>query len=373
MSLFTPNRWKTGDVTRDHRCAEMLSESLARGLSRWFQVKVIPWGSRTSTRPRLFFTLQEDIDDAKQTCGDTFDHTKHVVLCLDVTTSSPSTTPSETSIVGPVTTSKLQDALMHLFPKNVFPFGLHTFSDQASATKGDEERSIRVEEESTEESDDDARGGLLAVSLSNLEVESKQQEHGEDDSTHVELTPPISPSTPLDTGTSEARIESQVSNLGNLAQERDPSETELPAPSDTITAEPNLLLVDDNTVNLKVLNMYARKCSSMPPTSASGGQEAIDAFNNAVASHEGGRPFDLIFLDLSMPHISGFDVARQIRETEARLKCGRTYICALTGLVSKKDRNNAYASGVDNYLVRPAKLGDLQSVIEIWRSSLVRQ
>ncbi|KAI2474526.1 two-component sensor protein histidine protein kinase [Pyrenophora tritici-repentis] len=77
------------------------------------------------------------------------------------------------------------------------------------------------------------------------------------------------------------------------------------------------------------------------------------------------------FLDLSMPVVSGFEVARQIRETEARMKDEfRTYICALTGLVSAKDRNAAYASGVDQYLVKPTKLKDLQSVVQCWRNSL---
>ena len=103
-----------------------------------------------------------------------------------------------------------------------------------------------------------------------------------------------------------------------------------------------------------------------PATLAPGGQEAIDAFNAAVPSH----PFDLIFLDLTMPRVSSFDVARQIRETEARLRCGRTYVCALTGLVRRKDRNRVYASTVDKYLVRPAKLGDLLDVVEMWRGEV---
>jgi hypothetical protein len=96
-SIFTPSRWKTGDAIRDQRCAEMLRESLIRGLSRWFQVKVIPWGlTSTSPRPRLFLILQEDIEDAKQTCGEIFDLTKHIVLHSDVqTTSSASKMLSE--------------------------------------------------------------------------------------------------------------------------------------------------------------------------------------------------------------------------------------------------------------------------------------
>jgi hypothetical protein len=45
VSLFAPSRRKTGDTVRDQRCAEMLSVSLLRSLSRWFKVKVTPWAS----------------------------------------------------------------------------------------------------------------------------------------------------------------------------------------------------------------------------------------------------------------------------------------------------------------------------------------
>jgi CheY-like chemotaxis protein len=312
----------------------------------------------------LLFTLEEDVEDARQTCGDAFDNTKHVVLCPDVpTTLSPYTTPPEkaTIIAGPVTISKLQDALARLLPEHISSSGFHTFPDQLSTVMGEEEGFIKVGEDINEYSKDDALGGTLAVSLSNLELDGKQQSYVEDDLPPGERMSKAIPCASPNMVYHDTTDDVQLNNGASPAQTKDPTE-----------AEPNILLVDDNTVNLKVLNMYVRKCTSIPSTSASGGQEAIDAFNNAVAPNEEGQapqPFDLIFLDLSMPQVSGFDVARQIRETEARLKCDRTYICALTGLVSRKDRNAAYASGVDNYLVRPAKLKDLQDVVEMWRNS----
>jgi CheY-like chemotaxis protein len=376
MSLFAPSRRTTGDTVRDQRCAEMLSASLTRSLSRWFQVQLTPWASMsTSAYPRLLFTLEEDTEDARQNCGDAFDNTKHVVLCPDVqTTLSPYKTPSEkaTIIAGPVTISKLQDALALLFPERVSPSGFHTFPDQSSTAMGEEEGFIKVGEDINEESTDDALSSTLAVSLSNLGLEGKQQNHVEDDLPPGEGMSKAIPCASPNMVYRDTTDDVQLNNGASPAQTKDPTEAEHSTPSSTITAEPKILLVDDNTVNLKVLNMYVRKCTSIPSTSASGGQEAIDAFNNAVAPKEEGQasqPFDLIFLDLSMPQVSGFDVARQIRETEARLKCERTYICALTGLVSRKDRNAAYASGVDNYLVRPAKLKDLQDVVEMWRNS----
>lgn len=137
-------------------------------------------------------------------------------------------------------------------------------------------------------------------------------------------------------------------------------------------ADPRFLLVDDNHINLKVICMYAKKCSKTPAASASGGQGAIDAFRTSLSeAGEEDKPkaFDIILLDLSMPEVSGFDVASAVRRMEEETGASRTYIAALTGLVSDKDREAAFTAGVDEYVTKPAKLKDLQAVIANWRSS----
>ncbi|KAK3671865.1 hypothetical protein LTR78_008231 [Recurvomyces mirabilis] len=137
-----------------------------------------------------------------------------------------------------------------------------------------------------------------------------------------------------------------------------------------VTADPrspSLLLVDDNLVNLKVLAMYTNKCGILAPALASGGQEAIDAHLAAI-SLEGHRAFDIIFMDLSMPGVSGFDATAAIRRREAKARTAvPVYIVALTGLVSAKDRKAAFEAGVDIYLTKPAKIKDIQVVVEVWR------
>jgi len=136
--------------------------------------------------------------------------------------------------------------------------------------------------------------------------------------------------------------------------------------------EPRFLLVDDNAINLKVVGMYAKKCSKKPSVSAGGGQDAIDAFKaaNLPSANDstslGG--FDIILLDLSMPEVSGFDVAAVVRGLEKESGARSTYIAALTGLVSDKDRAAAFAAGVDEYVTKPATLRDVKSVVANWRA-----
>jgi CheY-like chemotaxis protein len=73
-------------------------------------------------------------------------------------------------------------------------------------------------------------------------------------------------------------------------------------------------------------------------------------------------------LDLSMPEVSGFDVAATVRQLEQENGLPRTYIAALTGLVSDKDRAAAFAAGVDEYVTKPATLKDVQGVVANWRA-----
>jgi CheY-like chemotaxis protein len=123
--------------------------------------------------------------------------------------------------------------------------------------------------------------------------------------------------------------------------------------------------VDDNAINLKVIGMYAKKCGKRPSVAAAGGQEAIDAFKIASLPTSTNR-FDIILLDLSMPEVSGFDVAAAVRQLERENGLPRTYIAALTGLVSDKDRAAAFAAGVDEYVTKPATLKDVKGVVANW-------
>lgn len=125
------------------------------------------------------------------------------------------------------------------------------------------------------------------------------------------------------------------------------------------------------------------RCGIHNPTLVAGGQEAIDAFRDAL--HDGrDRGFDVVFMDLSMPTVSGFDATRAIRQLESENgtwssddQSGKpASIVALTGLVSAKDRKAAFDAGVTEYLTKPADLVSIRGVIRSWelaqsRSSIV--
>ncbi|KAI4935114.1 uncharacterized protein J4E92_002401 [Alternaria infectoria] len=374
MSLFTPTRWRSGDSLRDQRCTALLLGSLAKSLSRWFHIRVIPWESASRASPwRLLVVLEEDEDSALRARGGASDDYERIRLCPDVQTApSQYSTPLKgvATIAGAVTSSKIQDALAHLYPSQVPPSELRHNSDQESVAKiYDQQQPVEGSRSQLRgDATDECRAAPTAL-LSRLELERSPQLDGEESGGQPLAMPAASPAVTPEMNMAARSNGAQPDHRDVQAHTEQAKEAAVCTSPEAAVAEPRLLLVDDNAVNLKVLAMYAKKCSKAGATPVGGGQEAIDAFKNANGSSDdtGPQPFDLIFLDLSMPEVSGFEVAREIRKTEARSGCKRTYICALTGLVSEKDRNAAYASGVDNYLVRPTRLQDLQGVIEMWR------
>jgi CheY-like chemotaxis protein len=349
MSLFTPSRWETLDDVRSRRCVEMLRKSLLRGLGRWFQIKIIDWKT-PSVSPRLRFVLLQDLEFATLATGDIQDDSKLVVLCpnVDEAVNPPMIhSKNATIIIGPVTVSTLQAALARLFPDTVLVSGS---PDVSPGFANCQRNPMDVQELMT---------SLISTSdpgpLSDLKPDMLDRDQSYEStvrsSEHSGRPPP-------DTSQS-----SQINDPAGPAQSKTSMTSRTDTPPDKPRSEPKLLLVDDNSINLKVLSMFAHKASSTTPTSVGSGQEALHVFVERLFND----PYDIIFLDLSMPEMSGFEVAQRMREIEQQAHKDRTYVCALTALVSTKDRHRAFEAGVDEYLVKPAKFANLKGVVDRWR------
>jgi two-component system sensor histidine kinase/response regulator len=73
--------------------------------------------------------------------------------------------------------------------------------------------------------------------------------------------------------------------------------------------------------------------------------------------------FDILFLDLHMPGMDGFEVARVIREGE-QVAGGHLPIVALTARSRKEDHARCLAAGMDEFLTKPIRRPDLFAAIE---------
>lgn len=115
-----------------------------------------------------------------------------------------------------------------------------------------------------------------------------------------------------------------------------------------------VLAVDDMEMNLRLLQTWL-KPSSLELIVAQSGQEAI----RLCDQHE----FDLILMDVQMPHMDGLEATKLIRQTDLNLG---TPIIAVTAHAFKEEQEKLLDSGMDDYLPKPLDLKSLVNLIMRW-------
>jgi CheY-like chemotaxis protein len=108
--------------------------------------------------------------------------------------------------------------------------------------------------------------------------------------------------------------------------------------------QPNVLLVEDNTINQQVVvGLLKRVGASF--TIANNGQEALEWVRRDT--------FDLVLMDVMMPIMDGVEATRLIREYEARQQRDPVPIIALTARAMKGDCDEYLRCGMNGYLAKP--------------------
>jgi CheY-like chemotaxis protein len=79
----------------------------------------------------------------------------------------------------------------------------------------------------------------------------------------------------------------------------------------------------------------------------------------ALALAREGR-FDLLILDIGMPGLSGYELAREIRKLP---HLDDALLAAHTGWGAQHDRNEAHAAGFDAHLTKPAGLEEIDALL----------
>ena len=69
---------------------------------------------------------------------------------------------------------------------------------------------------------------------------------------------------------------------------------------------------------------------------------------------------DIVFLDIGMPQMDGYEVARRIRRLP---QFDQAVLVALTGWGQERDRLQSEAAGFDQHIVKPADMKALQSLL----------
>ena len=109
----------------------------------------------------------------------------------------------------------------------------------------------------------------------------------------------------------------------------------------------NVLLIEDNELNRDMLKRRLER-KEFIVSCAEDGQSGIDMAKNEMP--------DIILLDLSLPVIDGWNVARQLK---ADTNTKNIPIIALTAHAMKGDREKALDAGCDEYDTKPVNLEGL--------------
>lgn len=118
------------------------------------------------------------------------------------------------------------------------------------------------------------------------------------------------------------------------------------------------LVVDDHSVNLLLATKLLQRLGFDTHTAADG-QEAVQAVLQ--------RKYDVIFMDIQMHQMNGWEATQQIRQWERAEQKIRVPIIALSAHASAADREQATAYGMDGYLSKPLTPEALQAALRSTR------
>ena len=85
---------------------------------------------------------------------------------------------------------------------------------------------------------------------------------------------------------------------------------------------------------------------------------ALAQFERAHSEQQ--APFDIVFADIGMPRMDGYEAARQIRA----MLGGRVVLVALTGWGQDDDKRRSHDAGFDHHLTKPPEPERLDQLIE---------
>ena len=123
-----------------------------------------------------------------------------------------------------------------------------------------------------------------------------------------------------------------------------------------------VLLVEDNTVNQRLMQKILTNLGCTWHL-VGNGRLAVEELARD------GADYDFVLLDLHMPELDGISALEQIRAGRAGLRAQTVWISALTADAREEQKARAVAAGVNDYLVKPVRLPDIEAAFERYRAA----
>jgi signal transduction histidine kinase len=152
-------------------------------------------------------------------------------------------------------------------------------------------------------------------------------------------------------------IKAEIPNLTNQVLE--PKPPSFPKETEDYSGK-RILLAEDVEINREIV-IALLEATKIEIIEAENGQQAFDKF---AANPE---KFDLIFMDIHMPGVDGYESTKLIRSLDH--PCAKTVpIVAMTANVFKEDIENCLAAGMNDHLGKPLNFNDVLVVLNKYLS-----
>ena len=141
-------------------------------------------------------------------------------------------------------------------------------------------------------------------------------------------------------------------------------ETSAGSAIDRPTIQRTILLVEDNEINALLARRMGERahCRMLH---AKTGPEALQVCDALLAS--GGRAtIDMVLMDIHLPEMDGFEVARRLRARYATAGRRAPAIAALTANAFDEDRRRCIEEGLDDFLAKPFERHELEALLDHW-------
>jgi PAS domain S-box-containing protein len=153
------------------------------------------------------------------------------------------------------------------------------------------------------------------------------------------------------------KIQEMFHALSHLFIREDPEDNnQVDAETKKIKRNIRILIAEDNPINMLLACTIIKKIAPAARViEAKNGKEAVDCCEQHLP--------DMIFMDIQMPIINGYEATAKIREISRHVHIP---IIALTAGNVKGEREKCIAAGMDDYITKPFVENTLVTVFEKW-------
>ena len=117
----------------------------------------------------------------------------------------------------------------------------------------------------------------------------------------------------------------------------------------------DILLVEDNSINQRIAKIMLEEVGCRV--------DIIDNGRDVLERLQDGCNYDLIFMDIGLPDISGFDVVALLRKQEWLCEVP---IIAMTAHILERDKQQCFAVGMNGIIVKPISHDEIVGTLQYW-------